>query len=104
MNQILLKFIYLLFIVCCASFQLKPTIHNRQIKIQMIDNDISKPKKLLFNSIQVPDYLDGSLAGDLGFDPLHIAKNKENLFILREAESKHCRLAMLASVGWPVSG
>lgn len=47
--------------------------------------------------------LDGSLAGDAGFDPLGIAKSKEILFSLREGEIKHARIAMLAAVGWPVS-
>jgi Chlorophyll A-B binding protein len=39
----------------------------------------------------------------LGFDPLGIVKSKEQLFILREAEIKHARIAMLAAIGWPVS-
>lgn len=55
------------------------------------------------NSLKVPDYLDGTLAGDLGFDPLGIASNKERLFLFREAETKHARLAMLAAIGWPTS-
>ena len=39
--------------------------------------------------------LDGELAGDVGFDPLNFAKNKEALWEFREAEVKHARLAML---------
>ena len=39
----------------------------------------------------------------LGFDPLGIVKSKEQLFLLREAEIKHARIAMLAAIGWPVS-
>ena len=42
----------------------------------------------------------GSLAGDAGFDPLNFAQNSKRLFVLREAEMKHARLAMLAAVGW----
>ena len=38
-----------------------------------------------------------------GFDPLGIVKSKEQLFLLREAEIKHARIAMLAAIGWPVS-
>lgn len=58
------------------------------------------------NSIgsEIPEYLDGTLAGDNGFDPLRLAKNKETLFTMREAEYKHARLAMLAAIGWPSSG
>merc|ERR1712006_83544 len=45
----------------------------------------------------------GTLAGDMGFDPLQIADNSEKLAWYREAEVKHARLAMLAAFGWPVS-
>jgi hypothetical protein len=50
-----------------------------------------------------PGALDGSLAGDVGFDPLGFAKTKDDLFKYREAEIKHGRLAMLAAAGWPIS-
>lgn len=71
-----------------------------------------------------PDYLDGTYAGDAGFDPLGlVVRNKigpmeawwwdikiggaktpdQRLKFLREAELKHARLAMLAVVGWPLS-
>jgi len=50
-----------------------------------------------------PAALTGELAGDVGFDPLGFAKNKEDLVNFREAEIKHSRLAMLAAAGWPVS-
>lgn len=66
----------------------------------------STPKRKMswpFNQYDAPDILDGSLAGDAGFDPFGIAKSRENLFLLREAEIKHARIAMLASVGWPFS-
>lgn len=43
------------------------------------------------------------MSGDLGFDPLNVSKDKKTLMFMREAELKHCRLAMLAAVGWPVS-
>lgn len=50
-----------------------------------------------------PPMLDGSLVGDVGFDPFNFAKTKEDLMNYREAEIKHARLAMLAAAGWPVS-
>jgi light-harvesting complex I chlorophyll a/b binding protein 1 len=46
--------------------------------------------------------LDGSMAGDVGFDPLGLSTIDEvgiDLYWLREAEIKHCRLAMLAVAG-----
>ena len=50
-----------------------------------------------------PAALDGSLAGDVGFDPLGFAKSESDLMNFREAEVKHARLAMLAAAGWPLS-
>jgi hypothetical protein len=51
-----------------------------------------------------PPMLDGSMAGDVGFDPLNFSSaSKEDLYKYREAEIKHARLAMLAAAGWPVS-
>lgn len=46
---------------------------------------------------------ESDLAGNVGFDPLNFAKNKEQLLDYREAEIKHARLGMLAAIGWPVS-
>jgi hypothetical protein len=46
--------------------------------------------------LKCPDVLvDCDLAGNVGFDPLGFAKNKEQLMEYREAEIKHARLAML---------
>jgi Chlorophyll A-B binding protein len=42
-----------------------------------------------------PPALDGSMVGDVGFDPFGFAKTKDDLMNYREAEIKHCRLAML---------
>jgi hypothetical protein len=53
--------------------------------------------------LQRPLALDGSMAGDVGFDPLGFANSKEDLMNYREAEIKHARLAMLAAAGWPLS-
>ncbi|CAJ1933680.1 unnamed protein product [Cylindrotheca closterium] len=53
--------------------------------------------------LQRPAALDGSLAGDVGFDPIGFSKTKADLMNYREAEIKHARLAMLAAAGWPLS-
>lgn len=50
-----------------------------------------------------PAALTGTLAGDVGFDPLGFAKTESDLLNYREAEVKHARLAMLAAAGWPIS-
>jgi len=49
-----------------------------------------------------PTLLDGSMAGDVGFDPLGLSSIDDlgiDLYWLREAEIKHCRVAMLAVAG-----
>jgi hypothetical protein len=40
-----------------------------------------------------PTFLDGRMAGDVGFDPLGFAKSESDLMNYREAEVKHARLA-----------
>jgi light-harvesting complex II chlorophyll a/b binding protein 4 len=80
----------------------------------------------------IPAYLDGSMAGDQGFDPLGLvalaspteatdkfartAKDRDAKMLsltpeeqnqalawMRESEIKHARLAMLGAAGWPLS-
>jgi len=49
-----------------------------------------------------PPLLDGSMAGDVGFDPLGLSSIDDvgiDLYWLREAEIKHARVAMLAITG-----
>ncbi len=58
---------------------------------------------LPIGGIKAPKMLDGTMAGDVGFDPIGFAKSKKTLYWMREAELKHSRLAMLAAVGWPLS-
>jgi len=50
-----------------------------------------------------PKLLDGSIPGDLGFDPFNFASDTESLTRYRDSETKHGRLAMLAAVGWPIA-
>ena len=50
-----------------------------------------------------PEMLDGTLAGDVGFDPCGFATSRAELYNQREAEVKHGRLAMLAVAGWPLA-
>jgi len=50
-----------------------------------------------------PPLLDGSMAGDVGFDPLGLSTINDvgiDLYWLREAEIKHCRICMLAVLGF----
>ena len=49
-----------------------------------------------------PTILDGSHAGDYGFDPLGLSE-KFDFYAMQESEVRHSRLAMLAVIGWPMS-
>jgi len=44
-----------------------------------------------------------NVPGDSGFDPLGLCSDEETFIKYRDAEIKHCRLAMLAAVGWPTA-
>jgi hypothetical protein len=48
---------------------------------------------------QPPPYLDGTMAGDYGFDPLRLGANEETLPYLQEAELMNGRWAMHATAG-----
>mmetsp|Transcript_20847 Transcript_20847/g.62203 ORF Transcript_20847/g.62203 Transcript_20847/m.62203 type:complete len:392 (+) Transcript_20847:2386-3561(+) len=50
-----------------------------------------------------PEILDGTHAGDYGFDPAGFVTTPEELYTQMEAEVRHCRLAMLCAAGWPLS-
>lgn len=51
---------------------------------------------------QKPAKLDGSHAGDFGFDPMGFTDDFD-IYYMQECELRHARLAMLAVVGWPLS-
>jgi hypothetical protein len=60
-----------------------------------------KSKSLPF--MNRPPLLDGSMAGDVGFDPLGLSNIDDlgiDLYWLREAEIKHGRVAMMAVLGF----
>lgn len=72
-----------------------------QLSAEKKDDD-NMSKALPF--VERPKMLDGSLPGDVGFDPFGLSgDDKESLVYKREAEIKHGRLAMLAVVGWPLA-
>ena len=70
---------------------------------------VTSPKMAVFQGdfsesvpfLKQPTNLDGSLPGDVGFDPLGFSEVFD-VKVLREAELKHGRIAMLAVLGWTV--
>mmetsp|Transcript_15682 Transcript_15682/g.24407 ORF Transcript_15682/g.24407 Transcript_15682/m.24407 type:complete len:197 (-) Transcript_15682:163-753(-) len=49
--------------------------------------------------LEVPEKLDGTMAGDVGFDPMGLSEIQADLKYARWAELKHGRIAMLAITG-----
>lgn len=60
------------------------------------------PESIAIPFLSRPAALDGSHAGDYGFDPLGLSE-KLDFYAMQESEVRHSRLAMLAAVGWPMS-
>lgn len=58
----------------------------------------AKSKAIPF--LEKPEKLDGSLAGDVGFDPLGLTNTIGNMNYVAAAELKHGRVSMLAVVGF----
>merc|ERR1712224_92412 len=66
-------------------------------RIQIVANSQNRP--VWFPGNNPPSHLDGSMAGDFGFDPLRLGTDPELLKWFREAELQHCRWAMLGVTG-----
>jgi len=62
------------------------------------DRALFLPGGLLDRS-DLPEYLDGSLPGDYGYDPLGLGKDSEQVAKYRANELLHARWAMLAAAG-----
>jgi hypothetical protein len=62
----------------------------------------TKENSIALPFLMRPPALDGTHAGDFGFDPLGFTEDFD-LYTMQEHEIRHARLAMLAVVGWPMS-
>lgn len=60
---------------------------------------VKAERELWYPGATAPEYLDGSMAGDFGFDPLRLGANPETLPYLQEAELMNARWAMMAVTG-----
>lgn len=59
----------------------------------------AQPRPTWLPGLDPPPYLDGSLAGDFGFDPLGLGEDPESLRWYVQAELVHARFAMLGVAG-----
>jgi light-harvesting complex II chlorophyll a/b binding protein 5 len=53
----------------------------------------------LLDRAEIPSYLNGTLAGDYGYDPLNLGENAAQVASYRSFELIHARWAMLATLG-----
>ena len=60
---------------------------------------VQSDRPLWLPGSQAPAWLDGSLPGDYGFDPLNLASEPARLNWFVQAELVHCRWAMLGAAG-----
>jgi len=73
-----------------------PKLRVQTGRFDEMENSIALP------FLKRPSKLDGTHAGDVGFDPLGLSESND-LYTMMEAEIRHSRLAMLAVIGWPLS-
>ncbi|XP_043705653.1 chlorophyll a-b binding protein, chloroplastic-like [Telopea speciosissima] len=69
----------------------------RSLSVSAAAADADRP--LWFPGSTPPPWLDGSLPGDFGFDPLGLGSDPESLRWNQQAELVHCRWAMLGAAG-----
>lgn len=74
---------------------MRPQAIRSAVVVSAADRDLWFPG----NTEVVPDYLDGTLVGDNGFDPLKLSSSPEQLNWNMHAEIFHCRLAMAGVAG-----
>jgi len=86
------RFILALALVASAS-AFAPVAPRAQGSVQLN----AKSKSMPF--MECPPKLDGSMVGDVGFDPMGISNVVNDLKYVRAAELKHGRIAQLAIVG-----
>jgi Rieske Fe-S protein len=70
--------------------------HSAAVRMSEVPIEIEPPLPVMSQALPFmtrPTFLDGSMAGDVGFDPLGFAKSESDLMNYREAEVKHARLA-----------
>eukprot|EP00535_Pseudo-nitzschia_heimii_P003121 CAMPEP_0197173202 /NCGR_PEP_ID=MMETSP1423-20130617/226_1 /TAXON_ID=476441 /ORGANISM="Pseudo-nitzschia heimii, Strain UNC1101" /LENGTH=408 /DNA_ID=CAMNT_0042621985 /DNA_START=102 /DNA_END=1328 /DNA_ORIENTATION=- len=84
--------------VTAETYELKTVDKSKIIPGRYADEEFSVAVPFL----KRPPKLDGTQAGDFGFDPLGFTEDFD-LFTMQEAELRHGRLAMLAVIGWPMS-
>ncbi|CDY43936.1 hypothetical protein HID58_060494 [Brassica napus] len=74
-----------------------PAVSKSAASVRAVAADPERP--IWFPGSTPPEWLDGSLPGDFGFDPLGLSSDPESLKWNVQAEIVHCRWAMLGAAG-----
>ena len=84
-------------VMASSSTAFAPSSTNTHSALRMSEVPIEiEPLPVMSQSLpfmERPTFLDGLMAGDVGFDPFGFAKSESDLMNYREAEVKHARLA-----------
>eukprot|EP00897_Mesotaenium_endlicherianum_P006200 jgi/Mesen1/5608/ME000282S04758 len=75
------------------------TAANKRGNVTVVKAQLDENRPLWFPGSPAPAHLDGSLAGDFGFDPLSLGAEKEDLRWYVQAELVHARFAMAGVAG-----
>jgi hypothetical protein len=93
------RFLFTLCVIASVSAFIAPNVRStRSAAVSMAVGDDTMSKSIPF--LKKPKNLDG-LIGNEEFDPIGFAEMYDIKW-MAEAELKHCRVAMLAVVGWLV--
>ncbi|CAE6078598.1 unnamed protein product [Arabidopsis arenosa] len=74
-----------------------PAVSRPDASVRAVAADPDRP--IWFPGSTPPEWLDGSLPGDFGFDPLGLSSDPDSLKWNVQAELVHCRWAMLGAAG-----
>ena len=84
--------------ICNVPVALRATV-KRTVKARGMSVKAAAGPQHWLPGTEPPAYLDGTMAGDYGFDPLRLGQNPETLPYLQEAELMNGRWAMHATAG-----
>eukprot|EP00522_Entomoneis_paludosa_P011053 CAMPEP_0172438998 /NCGR_PEP_ID=MMETSP1065-20121228/110_1 /TAXON_ID=265537 /ORGANISM="Amphiprora paludosa, Strain CCMP125" /LENGTH=199 /DNA_ID=CAMNT_0013187615 /DNA_START=67 /DNA_END=666 /DNA_ORIENTATION=- len=87
--------VFSLLLASASAFAPSSTSSQRAGSVSLNAEEMSKAIPFLVR----PEKLDGSMPGDMGFDPMRLSDIQADLKYARWAELKHGRMCMLAVVG-----
>lgn len=101
MNRFLVIVVFIVIIASVNAWMPTKARSSSSSSSVTMSSTVGRSKSLPF--LKQPPQLDGTLAGDVGFDPLGLSSIQDigiDLYWMREAELKHARVAMLGALGF----